>query len=84
MSFEPDQRLSNVIEEIDTEINQFDWYLFPHEIQKVLPIVISNAQEESVIKCFGNVSCSREQFNKVSLFKNFTLSDRNKKVSTEQ
>lgn len=45
--------------------SEFDWYLFPNEVQRILPTVVQNAQKPVVIKCFGNVLCSREQFKMV-------------------
>lgn len=47
------QRFSNAIAEIDGVIGQFNWYLFPGNIQRLLPIVMQSAQEPAVIKCFS-------------------------------
>lgn len=59
------KRFSDTTDEIDNAIIQLDWYLFPHEIERILPIVMQNTQEPSVIKFFGNCSCSHMQFRKV-------------------
>lgn len=67
MEFEPDQRFSNLTDGINDVIIQMVWYLFPSESRRVLPIVMQSAQEPLVVKCFGNVSCARKQFKKVSL-----------------
>lgn len=55
-----------MFEKIEDTIILLDWYLFPSELQRALPTVVQSAQEPSVIKCFGNVSCARQQFKKVS------------------
>lgn len=55
----------NIFSEIDNEIVQSNWYLFPRNVQKMLPLVMINAQKPVVIKCFGNVACTRWQFRKV-------------------
>ena len=61
------QRFSNAFIEIDDLIGQHDWYLFPIDIQQMLPTVIINVQEAIEVKFFGSVACCREQFKKVSL-----------------
>lgn len=66
MFIQIDQRFSNGIAKIDAVISQFDWYKFPRKVQQVLPTTMLSAQEPAVIKCFGNVQCSRIQFQKVS------------------
>lgn len=63
------QRFSNAVDEVDDVIVLLDWYLFPKEIKRVLPIVMQSAQVPAVIKCFGNVLCAREQFKKDEQFK---------------
>lgn len=65
MKFKHDQRFSNAVEEIDNAIVQLDWYLFPNEVQRFLPIMMQSAQEPIVVKCFGNILCARIQFQKV-------------------
>lgn len=46
-------------------IGQFNWHLFSYEIQKILPIIIMNAQQPVLIEWFGSISCVREVFKKV-------------------
>lgn len=60
------ERITNEFLEIDYVIGHFDWYLYPTEVQRMLPIVIIMAQQPVVIECFGSISCSRETFKKVS------------------
>lgn len=44
-----------------------DWYLFPYEIQKMLPIILIATQKSVEISGFGNISFTRETF-KLVLF----------------
>lgn len=50
-------------------IGQFEWYSFPYEIQRMLPVVIHFAQQPVDIKCFGSAACDRETFKSVSITK---------------
>lgn len=59
------------MDEIDDTIVQFNWYFFPKEIQCALPTVMLSTQQPVVITCFGNVSCGREQYKKVSFVLRF-------------
>lgn len=59
------QRLANAFEEIDDSIKTFEWNLFSHEIQKLLPTILIVSQKQFVIKCFGSTSALRESFKKV-------------------
>ena len=61
------QRLTNAFEEICDTIENFDWYLFPLEIQQILPILLVGTQEPVVLECFGSISGTRDTFKKVSL-----------------
>lgn len=61
------QRMSDAIEGIWDTIDDFDWYSFPHDIQRFLPYLLIAAQRPVVLKCFGSTSGSRNTFKKVSL-----------------
>lgn len=63
------ERIASLFNELDNEIVQLEWYLFPMEVQKLLPMVMINTQESIVIQCFGSVACTRWQFKKVSTTK---------------
>ena len=52
--------------DLNDAIYQLDWYTFPSEIQRMLPTLMINAQQEVNIKGFGNVLCTRETFQKVN------------------
>lgn len=59
------QRLGDALEEIDTTVERFDWYLFPIEIKRMLPMIIANAQNAVKLECFGSIHCTRELFKNV-------------------
>lgn len=61
------ERLINAYGGIDDVIGQFDWYLYPFEIQKFLPTIIIIAQQPVAIECFGSVTTNREAFQQVSI-----------------
>lgn len=62
------QRITNRYEEIDYQIKAFDWYLFPYEIQKMLPTILSTTQQPVELECFGSFTVVREFFKKVLVF----------------
>ena len=51
---------------IENEMVQMEWYLFPMKIQKILVPITIYAQKSVEIQFFGSLSCSREQFKRVS------------------
>ena len=59
-------RLSSQLDEIDEMIGQFNWYLFPLDLQQQLPTTLINSQREVGFVCFGSAYCNRETFKKVS------------------
>lgn len=60
------EQLKNVFIQIDDLFEQLKWYLFPINVQQLLPIIIANVQQESTINCFGSLPCARETFKKVN------------------
>ena len=52
--------------DLNDAIYQLDWYTFPSEIQRMLPTLLMNAQQEVIIKGFGNMICKRETFKTVN------------------
>lgn len=60
---------------IDT-FNQLRWYLFPIEIQRLMPTIMIGVQQPFVIESFGIVSSNRDQFKKVRTFDWFTIFSR--------
>lgn len=55
----------NAFDDLNTAIDQYHWYLFPIEIQKLLPIVMVGCQKTSSIKGYGDVLCIRDTSKKV-------------------
>lgn len=66
--YEIGEQLKNIFIQIDDLFEQLKWYLFPIDVQHILPIVIANVQQEITIKCFGSFPCARETFKKVKKF----------------
>lgn len=58
----------NAFDDLNAAIDQFDWYRFPIEIQKVLPIIMKGCQNTSSIKGYGDVLCIRDTSKKVKLY----------------
>lgn len=54
-----------LFEKMENEINQFEWYLFPLRIQRMLPTILIVAQEQAIINCFGSIACTRQCFKEV-------------------
>lgn len=70
------ERLSNSFAGVGQMVNQFDWYDFTDDMQRMLLIVFMHVQEPVVLGCFGSITCSRETFKRVSstsLVETFTL-----------
>lgn len=59
------ERLTIAYDEFEYEIEEFDWYRFPIEIQRQLPIIMINAQQPVEIQCFASTSTNRRAFKKV-------------------
>lgn len=62
-------KLSKAFEEINDTIDRLNWYKFPVQIWKCLPILIVGAQTPATISVFGSVSCTREDFKNVRMSK---------------
>lgn len=60
------QRLSNAFDEIHYDIELSDWYLFPCDIQRMLPVILIVAHQPVELKCFGSISAVRENSKKVN------------------
>lgn len=59
------EMVTNQFEMFNDELSQCNWYVLPFELQKIMIIVIVNAQRETVIRGFGNILCTRQTFKKV-------------------
>lgn len=60
------QNVSNQFQVLSEEICKCDWYLMPHNLQRILIIIILNVQPV-LISGFANVVCSRDSFKRVNL-----------------
>ena len=67
------QRITLAFYECSDLIDQLEWYLFPNKIQRMLPIIMSFAQQSVEMKCFGSAACNRETFKYVSETTNPTI-----------
>lgn len=63
---ETGERLTAQFNKDDTGILQWNWYTFPLDIQKILPIILSDTQNPFIMRGFGGVACTRESFKSVS------------------
>lgn len=61
------QRVNLEFDECNQMIGQFEWYLFPAEIQRILPIIMNYTQQPVDIRCFGTAACDRETFKYVRI-----------------
>lgn len=68
------QRMTNSFDRYDTSLSKYQWHLFPHQIQKMLVMVIMTTQREVIFPCFGSLLCSREGFKQVNQVANINLS----------
>lgn len=62
-------------EEFEDEIQEFDWYLFPYKLQRMLLTILMVAQQPIDLICFGNISILRNCFKKVCLIYNLQISN---------
>lgn len=60
------ERVTNEYIDVDNEINQLDWYLYPLRIQQFMIMTIAGSAQPVVIRGYGNCLCTRESFKNVS------------------
>lgn len=60
------ERMSNSFVSVGGLVDQFNWYNFTDDTQRMLLIIFIDVHEPVVFNCFGSVTCSRESFKKVS------------------
>lgn len=66
-SCELGQRIGFSYDECREIVDQFDWYLFPVEIQRIWPMLLNFTHQSFQLKCFGSIECNRDTFKSVSL-----------------
>lgn len=59
------QRATDAFYEINHTVDEFDWYLYPIEIQRMLPTILVVTQKIVGQECFGSILCVRNTFMKV-------------------
>ena len=59
------ERISIAYDHVYYAIEELDWYAFPIELQKMLPIIMINVQEPVALQCYGSILCGRDVFKKV-------------------
>lgn len=64
---EAGQTLTNQFKMLNSAIFECDWYTFPTDLQHIFPIIIMGTQKPVVICGFGNILCTREAFQNVSV-----------------
>ena len=47
------------------KLSRCKWYLFTPDVQRMLLIFMSDAQQPAYIRGFGNIVCARDSFKKV-------------------
>lgn len=60
------ERARNGFEELYNIVCMSNWYLFSIDIQQALSVVMVASQRPVVIRGFGNIQCTRHNFNGVS------------------
>lgn len=61
------QRMNDAFDKIDSTIEKLDWYLFPNEIQRMVPTIMAIAQQPVTLRCFGSIVCTRDVFKDVGI-----------------
>lgn len=46
---------------------QWNWYLYPADVQQMLVLVLADVQEPVIVRGFANTLCARDSFKKVML-----------------
>lgn len=59
------QRVTGHYDEIDIYF-QWDWYEFPKDVRRDLPLAIIGMHQPVELKGLGNIECTRDTFKKVT------------------
>lgn len=62
------QRSSDYFIDIYDTMLQWNWYLFQHDVQRLLPLILIVVQQPVELECFGGIACNRELAKRVSAF----------------
>lgn len=61
------QRANISFDECNDMIVQFDWYLLPADVQRMLTLILIFEQQPIEVICFGSTACNRETFKYVNV-----------------
>lgn len=61
------ERMSDSFVRVGDMVDQFDWYRFTDDMQRMLLIIFMQVHDPIDIKCFGNITCSRETYKNVRI-----------------
>lgn len=59
------ERACELFGTVDEVMDEIDWYLYPIEIKRILPIIMIVTQKPIYIELFGSITASRETFKRV-------------------
>lgn len=65
LACELSQKVKDEFDDICEMIGQFDWYLLPYKLRRMLTIILINAQQPVYLECFGSFVCNRDTLKKV-------------------
>lgn len=60
------ERLSSAFIEVGDMVDQYKWYKFTGDMQRMLLMILIHVNESVTVKCFGDIACSRSTFKSVS------------------
>ena len=58
--------VTDQFERFNDVLGQSSWYQFPNEVQQMILILMTNSQQPTFIRGFGNIICAREAFKRVN------------------
>lgn len=61
------QRSCDYFTDINETMDKSTWYLFPHDVQRLLPTILIIVQQPVELECFGGIACNRELAKRVSV-----------------
>lgn len=53
------QRVSDAFQEISDIVDEFNWYRFPNELNRLLPVIMAVVQKPVEVDVFGKITCCR-------------------------
>lgn len=60
------ERVTNEFLELDNVVCQWEWYLLPLNVQRMLPNILLITQTPVILNGFGEFFCTRDAFRRVS------------------